>query len=79
MAITDQTIYIIHKKRVKSTVKIVDLLGMTKTMPKGTEFGIHLAQSHVLEMPTEISTIPAFAQATFSAGVRPVIVYFSED
>ena len=42
IAITDKAIYNIHKKRLKSTIKMDNILGITKKMPSGNEFCIHV-------------------------------------
>ena len=60
IAITSTTIYNIYKKKVKSSVKIENLLGISKTMPEGNELTIHVNQVLSLELPSQIESLSAY-------------------
>ena len=45
LVITDKTVFLISKEHVKREVKIDNILGLSKTMPTGNEFGIHVKQA----------------------------------
>ena len=78
--VTDKAIYNIHNFRVKSKILIEDIMGLTKNVPSGHEFCVHLNQRQThIELPNTITSLHAFRQALFSAGDRPVVLHFTED
>ena len=56
LAITDVGIYNIHKKKIKRCIQIVEIGGITKTVPPSrcaTEFTVHVPTSYDYRFSTE--------------------------
>ena len=56
LAITNNAVYNIHKKKIKRAIMINDIGGLTKTVPPSrctTEFTIHVPSSYDYRFSTE--------------------------